>query len=156
MGRERTGRPGARWTLPAAKGQGTRRSLYFFKGRSVSLAGQDVQKNNAVELRSDAEVELVNGGEPAEFLLLQGKPIGEPVVQYGPFVMNTQAEISQTMAEYRRTQFGGWPWPDYAPVHGRDLARFARQPDGLEVRPAAMALASKQMEPEPQIESTGS
>ena len=148
--------PGARWTLPAAKGKGTRRALYFFKGESVSVAGQDIKSNCGIELQGDAAVEFVNGDMQSECLLLQGKPIGEPVVQYGPFVMNTQAEISQTMAEYQRSQFGGWPWPGYAPVHGRDPARFARQPDGLEVRPAAMALANVQMEPEPQIESKNS
>ncbi len=128
---------GARWTLPAAAGEGTRRNLYFFKGRSVSIAGQAVSRHAAIELRADATVELENEGDDvAEFLLLQGRPIGEPVVQYGPFVMNTQDQIAQTLADYRRTQFGGWPWPDDAPVHGRDPTRFARHPDGREERPA--------------------
>ncbi len=131
--------PDARWTLPAAKGEGTRRSLYFFKGASVSVAGQVVREHAAIELRAGAEVELVNGGETSEFLVLQGRPIGEPVAQYGPFVMNTQAEIAQAMADYRRTQFGGWPWQDNAPVHGRDPARFARHPDGREDKPAPSA-----------------
>ena len=128
--------PGARWTLPAASGAGTRRSLYFFKGQSVTIAGQAVSGHAAIELRADADAELVNGDTEAEFLVLQGRPIGEPVVQYGPFVMNTQAEIAQTMQDYRRTQFGGWPWADDAPVHGRDPARFAKHPDGREERPA--------------------
>ena len=39
------------------------------------------------------------------------------------------------MQDYRRTQFGGWPWPDSAPVHGTDPARFARHPGGREEKP---------------------
>ena len=128
--------PNARWTLPAAKGVGTRRNLYFFKGASVRIAGQQVAAPSAIELEAGTAVELVNGGAQAEFLLLQGRPIGEPVAQYGPFVMNTQAEIMQAMQDYRRTQFGGWPWPDSAPVHGTDPARFARHPGGREEKPA--------------------
>ena len=127
--------PGARWTLPAAKGDGTRRQLYFFKGASVTIGGQGVTSHSAVELRAGMAVELVNGDQESEFLVLQGRPIGEPVAQYGPFVMNTQAEIAQTMQDYRNTQFGGWPWKDEAPVHGSDPARFARHPGGREERP---------------------
>jgi redox-sensitive bicupin YhaK (pirin superfamily) len=130
--------PGAQWTLPAATGEGTRRMLYFFKGAVAHIAGERVEGPAAVELRADAAVEIVNGdGETSEFLVLQGRPIAEPVAQYGPFVMNTQAEISQTMADYRRTQFGGWPWDDPAPVHDRETARFARHPGGHEEVPGA-------------------
>jgi hypothetical protein len=110
--------------------------LYFFKGAEVALAGQVVRSPAAIELRGDAAVVLMNTGESeAEFLLLQGKPIGEPVVQYGPFVMNSKAQISQAIADYQRSQFGGWPWSNNAPVHGRSPARFARHPDGREERP---------------------
>jgi redox-sensitive bicupin YhaK (pirin superfamily) len=129
--------PGARWTLPAAAGAGTRRSLYFFNGRTVAIAGQDVSGPAAIELLGNAAVELISAEGTSEFLLLQGRPLGEPVVQHGPFVMNTAAEILQAFADYRQTQFGGWPWPDAAPVHGRDPARFARHTDGREERPQA-------------------
>jgi redox-sensitive bicupin YhaK (pirin superfamily) len=130
--------PGASWTLPAAASATTRRSLYFFTGSAVAIAGQDLNQHAAIELRGDVSLEIRNHDpfEPAEFLLLQGCPIGEPVAQYGPFVMNTRAEISQAMVDYQRTQFAAWPWADDAPVHGHDPARFARHPDGREERPA--------------------
>jgi redox-sensitive bicupin YhaK (pirin superfamily) len=131
--------PGARWTLPAAAGAGTRRQLYFFKGASVMVGGQQIDGHGAIELRASADVALVNGSEMSEFLVLQGRPIGEPVAQYGPFVMNTRAEIEQAFADYQRTQFGGWPWDDNAPVHGREPTRFAKHADGREERHEAQS-----------------
>ena len=136
--------PGARWTLPAASGAATRRMLYFFKGDAVRVAGREVKGHAAIELRAGVEVGLENAGNAlAEFLLLQGRPIGEPVVQQGPFVMNTPAEITATFADFRRTQFGGWPWKDNAPVHGSDPARFARHGDGREERPVPATIAAE-------------
>ena len=130
--------PGASWTLPAATGEKTRRMLYFFKGSAIRIGDHAVDAHAAIELRASQDIKLVNtGDEVAEFLLLQGRPIAEPIAQYGPFVMNTQAEIQQTLVDYQRTQFGGWPWQDNAPVHGRDPARFAIHPGGRVERPLA-------------------
>ncbi|MDP3139138.1 MAG: pirin family protein [Burkholderiaceae bacterium] len=133
--------PGARWTLPAARGQGTRRTLYFFCGESVQIAGKSLAVRQMIELRANEAVELFNeGAVDAEFLMLQGRPIGEPVAQYGPFVMNTQTEIRQAIQDYQRTQFGGWPWKDAAPVHARERGRFALHPGGREEHPAEAGL----------------
>ncbi|MDR7332100.1 pirin family protein [Roseateles asaccharophilus] len=123
--------PGAQWVLPAATGGGTRRKLYFFVGSRITVDGQAVAVRQSMELRAGAAVTLVNeGSEAAELLMLQGRPIGEPVAQYGPFVMNTEQELRQAFEDYRRTEFGGWPWPDPAPVHGDSSDRFARHADG--------------------------
>jgi redox-sensitive bicupin YhaK (pirin superfamily) len=122
--------PGAQWVLPAAVGEGTRRKLYFFAGAQLGMDGHVVPVGSAVEVRAGAALVLTNGDEPAELLMLQGRPIGEPVAQYGPFVMNTEQELRQAFEDYRRTGFGGWPWPDAAPVHGDDADRFARHADG--------------------------
>jgi redox-sensitive bicupin YhaK (pirin superfamily) len=123
--------PGAQWTLPAAA-PGTQRTLYFFRGHAILIDGELIDGHAAIEPSADRAVQITNtaGDIDAELLLLQGQPIGEPVAQHGPFVMNTPVEIQQAFADFQRTQFGGWPWPDDAPVHGSEPARFARHADG--------------------------
>jgi hypothetical protein len=120
---------GAAWTVPPANARSTR-SLNLFNGKALRVADRVVQGPSAAHVVPDRPVciEAVDG--PAEVLLLQGRPIGEPVAQHGPFVMNTRAELEQAFADYRRTQFGGWPFGVAAPVHPRDRGRFARHADG--------------------------
>lgn len=121
--------PGAKYTLPAKKG--VNRMLYFYSGKNAVINGFSIESGHAVELNPDHELVFQNGDKESEFLILQGKPINEPVVQYGPFVMNSSEEIQATIADYRRTSFGGWPWPQEEQVHG-NRSRFARYADGTE------------------------
>jgi redox-sensitive bicupin YhaK (pirin superfamily) len=80
---------------------GTRNAfVYVFEG-SASLAGDNLAKHTLAVLGSGGTVEVKAGAAGARFILVAGKPIGEPVVQYGPFVMNTREEIEQAMADYR-------------------------------------------------------
>ncbi|MHC1775387.1 MAG: pirin family protein [Lentimicrobium sp.] len=122
---------GAAWTLPAA-GEGLNRTLYFYLGASVSVNGTLVTPDYAIEVRPDKDLNLKNGDQEGFLLMLQGKPINEPVEQYGPFVMNSRKEIQEAFEEYRRTEFGGWPWPRYDQVHPREKGRFATHLDGTE------------------------
>jgi redox-sensitive bicupin YhaK (pirin superfamily) len=122
--------PGAEWKLPATIA-GVNRSLYLFRGPNVDVAGRNIAKGLVAKVRPDVDVALVNkSAEEAEFLLLQGRPIGEPVFQYGPFVMNSKAEIQQAFTDYQTTQFGGWPWLSDDPVFPRTQGRYARHADG--------------------------
>ena len=121
--------PEAQWTLPAAR-PGSNRSLYLFRGAGLRIDGREISNGSRIELRPDFAPALRNGAQESELLLLQGRPIGEPVAQYGPFVMNTRAEIQEAFADYQRTGFGGWRWPSDGPVHARGEGRFARYPDG--------------------------
>jgi len=121
--------PDARVTLPPTAHEETVRTLYVFAG-SVDLAGRSLPAPVGAELRAAVPVELTAGTEGAELLVLQGRPIGEPVAQYGPFVMNDRAGIEQAFDDYRRNGFGGWPWPTDDPVHPGDAGRFAVHPDG--------------------------
>jgi len=128
---------GSSWTMPAAV-TGANRFLYFFAGKSLRVAGTAVPEPMLVVVDAGEALLLEAADSPVELLLLQGRPIGEPVAQYGPFVMNTRAELQQAFADYQRTQFGGWPWGATDPVNGRE-ERFARQPDGSVERPSGIA-----------------
>jgi quercetin 2,3-dioxygenase len=121
--------PGARWTLPAAT-RGINRTLYVFAGGGLRLGGRDIAVRSGVALVPDVPVEIENGPVASELLLLQGRPIAEPVAQHGPFVMSSPAEIRQAFVDFQRTEFGGWPWDRRDPVHARDEGRFARHVDG--------------------------
>lgn len=127
--------PHAVWELPPAV-PGLNRTLYFFEGQSLKMAGHTIAAKHGVALDSGKAVTVQNGAEPARLLLLQGRPIGEPVAQHGPFVMNTREELMQAFTDYQRTQFGGWPWPRTDQVHGT-RGRFARFADGTEVEPGS-------------------
>ncbi len=129
--------PDGEWTLPAAAGEDTVRVLYVFDGAGMDVDGRTVVPRTGAVIRSEVDVPLRALGQGGtEALLLQGRPIGEPVAQYGPFVMNDREGIQQAFEDYRATGFGGWPWPTDDPVHGRDEGRFARHPDGRVEDPA--------------------
>jgi redox-sensitive bicupin YhaK (pirin superfamily) len=117
--------PNAQWSLPPAANPETVRTVYLFEG-SVRIDDRVIDAPTGIVVRVDESVEFISGADGAEALVLQGRPIGEPVAQYGPFVMTDQAGIEQAFADYRATGFGGWPWPDDDPVHARDAERFAK------------------------------
>lgn len=117
------------WILPKTSSDANR-SIFFYKGNSIKIEDKTILKNNLIELVADENIEIQNGNKDAYFLILEGKPIGEPVVQHGPFVMNTQEEIRQTMKDYGKTQFGGWPWSETEVVHSKEKGRFAQHSNG--------------------------
>jgi len=123
--------PGATVTLPPASA-GVNRTLYFFIGDRVSIAGTDVTEPRAVRVQPDVELTIDNGPAEAELLMLQGQPIGEPVAHHGPFVMNAPGELKQAFVDYHRTGFGGWPWDSDGPAHPREQGKFAIHADGTE------------------------
>ncbi|GMN05459.1 pirin family protein [Croceitalea sp. MTPC5] len=117
------------FTLPKA-GAAVSRTLYFYEGSEIHFGDKKVNRSFGIVLDASQDIVFKVGKQPAHFLMLQGKPIAEPVAKYGPFVMNTDEEIQQAMDEYRLTQFGGWPWPHPDHVHEKEKGRFAKYPDG--------------------------
>jgi hypothetical protein len=126
---------GGRWTLPPAASPQSIRVLYVFEGNGVEIDGEQVGSSTGAVADCLHPHEIVARDDVA-ILVLQGRPIGEPVAQYGPFVMNDRAGIEQAFADFRRTGFGGWPWPSEEPVNPPGAGRFARRPDGTVEEPA--------------------
>jgi quercetin 2,3-dioxygenase len=126
--------PQATFTLSSARPE-TNRTLYFFAGSALRIGSREIPRSHLVDVQPDVPLILHAGGEAVEILLLQGRPIGEPVVQHGPFVMNSREEIVQTMQEYQRTEFGGWPWERHDQVHAVEQGRFALHADGRKETP---------------------
>lgn len=79
----------------------------YFDEQKEQLLGNE----NLVLFGEGDSVAVTTGDEPVRFLLLSGKPIGEPIAWYGPIVMNTQAELKTAFEEYRSGTF------IKAPVH---------------------------------------
>jgi redox-sensitive bicupin YhaK (pirin superfamily) len=136
-------RPGGKYTLPPAKsGNEINRRLYFVEGDGLTIGGEAMRQRTEITVHASQNVELANQHESqvVEVLVLQGRPLGEPVAQQGPFVMNSKEEIQQAFADYRRTQFGGWPWPQDAMVFPREKSRFSLS-NGKEVYPPSAKAA---------------
>lgn len=134
-------------TLPQVE-KPINRSLYHYKGKGVILSG--TQSNtcegaivtealavNQMAALTNCMVTMRAGEEDAYLLLLEAVPLNEPVVQYGPFVMNTQAEIRQAYSDYEAHHFGGWPWLRPDPVHEPHVKRVAIYSHGGREEPGA-------------------
>lgn len=117
----------AEWTLPKASPT-VNRMIHCFDGEGATIGDVPLGISQGAQLRPDVDT-VIKGG-PSQFLLLQGNPIGAPVFQLGPFVMNTPEELQTAVDDYRRTQFGGWPWPSPSHVHSATDGRFAVHADG--------------------------
>lgn len=129
--------PGAAITLPAADEAGLNRVAYVYSGRGLTIDATVLEDGKwMAKLRADREVTLrASSTSTCELLFLQGKPIGEPVVQHGPFVCANKKQLEQVFARFQKTQFGGWKWKRPDPVHSRTRGRFYQLKGGKRVEP---------------------
>ncbi len=73
---------------------------YPYEG-GLEIAGAPLPAHSAGVLAGGERIEAAAGGDGARFLLLAGRPLREPIAQYGPFVMNTREEIEQAIRDYQ-------------------------------------------------------
>ena len=112
------------WELPQVE-LGVLRTLYIYNGSGISINNQMIDSGYMVEINTNENISITSLDNKTQILLLQAKPINEPVVKYGPFVMNTREEIEEAFSDYKKTSFGDWAWNDDGPVHGKEYKKFA-------------------------------
>ena len=95
--------PGAQLEVPLPEGHNA--FAYVFDGSDAQVAGDVLQRSELAVLSKGGSVRIGGREAPARVLLVAGKPLGESVARYGPFVMNTPAEIHQAIADFRDGKF---------------------------------------------------
>jgi quercetin 2,3-dioxygenase len=90
--------------LPA----GHKAFAYAYQGTAkVGVEGKDLVRGDLAVLGDGEKVEIVAGDAPAALIVVAGKPLNEPVVRYGPFVMNSRDEIIQAFEDFKSGRFAG-------------------------------------------------
>ena len=98
----------------------------------------EIDSKTGILVDAQIDLEITAVDDFCEILVLQSATMNEPVVQHGPFVMNSKEEISKTIQDYQKTQFGGWAWPRTDMTHGSKIERFAKYPDGRIEKPSSV------------------
>ena len=81
-------------------------ALLAIEGSALINGTEKLSLNNLALLERDGETFTVEALEDGIFLVMSGEPIDEPIAQYGPFLMNTHAEIAQAIDDYQQGKFG--------------------------------------------------
>ncbi len=95
--------PGARFTLDLPLGH--HGFAYVFDGESAFVGGESLQLSELGVLSDGEQLQVAGSEKASRLLLVAGRPLHEPVARYGPFVMNTQAQIHEAIADFRAGKF---------------------------------------------------
>jgi len=81
-------------------------AILAVEGRGLINGSETLPTDNLAVLGNDGELFTIKALEDSTFLVMSGEPLNEPIASYGPFLMNTQAEIAQAIDDYQRGKFG--------------------------------------------------
>jgi len=81
-------------------------AVLAIEGSALINGGEKLPTNNLALFGREGEIFTVEALEDSIFLVMSGEPLNEPIAQYGPFLMNTNAEIAKAIDDYRNGKFG--------------------------------------------------
>jgi redox-sensitive bicupin YhaK (pirin superfamily) len=85
------------------------RNIFFYVAKgNLKVNGQDVVMHQLIEFKNEGDKIIIEAAEESTILFGHAIPFNEPIVAYGPFVMNTEEEIRQAYHDYRNGKFGVW------------------------------------------------
>jgi len=76
-----------------------------FDGESALVGGEQLNRSELGVFSDGESIQLQGGNQPSRMIVVAGRPLNEPVARYGPFVMNTQAQIHEAIADFRAGKF---------------------------------------------------
>ncbi len=88
------------------------RNIYCIDGKGLEICGNNIEASSRVKLDGNANIIITNGNEPSTLWLLEGMPLNERIVSYGPIIHDTDQDVRKALDELRKTEFENWSW-DY-------------------------------------------
>ena len=121
--------PGAVFKLEKTA-EDVNRNIFFVSGESADMDGTKVKPNLRFKMRPSTDTLITNGEEPAEFWILEGKPIGEKQARFGPVILKDLKEVREGMDEIRIKEFQEWPWKIMDVTNPLEMGRELHRKDG--------------------------
>ena len=121
--------PGGRVTIDPFTADGNR-NLYFVSGGDARVMGAEVGWNLRMKIDPTAEVDIENGDEVSVMWMLEGVPIGERMVPFGPIIARDDREVREKLQHIRENEFKEWPWDIIDKTNPAECGSFIEYPDG--------------------------
>jgi len=126
--------PGARFVLDPTSAE-AKRNLYYVSGGGLTICDREFEQGARATMVPTEEVVVVNGDSDSVLWVLEGKPIGEKVVAFGPVFLDNLDDVRAALDEIRKDLYSEWPWDVIDKAQPLGTGRFIEYPDGIVRKP---------------------
>jgi len=127
--------PNSKITLPAISTV-VNRNLYFITGNTITIGKETIEYSKRIKLDGNTDICITNGDKDSTLWFLEGEPIKEKTVSFGPVNLETEKEVRIAIDTIRKEEFKNWPWDVIDKAQPIGTERFVRYADGTEEHPS--------------------